>query len=141
MIRAVIDTNIIVSAFFWGGTPRAVLDAARAKRFQMITAKEMIDELADVISRPKFADRLAQIGDTVDSLLENDYRALVEVVKLAEIESIIVDDPDDDALIACALGGAADYIISGDHHLLDMGEYQGIKMWTVSRFLEEAIER
>lgn len=62
------------------------------------------------------------------------------MVEPAKIEPIIVDDPDDDALIACALGGAADYIISGDHHLLDLGEYQNIKMWTVSRFLEEVVE-
>lgn len=130
MIRAVIDTNHIVSAFFWGGAPRKVLDAARAKRFRVITTRELIDELKDVISHPKFAGRLAQIGETVDSLLENDYRALVEVVKPAQIEPIITDDPDDDALIACALGGAADYIISGDHHLLDLNEYQSIKMWT-----------
>ncbi|MCC6616485.1 MAG: putative toxin-antitoxin system toxin component, PIN family [Anaerolineae bacterium] len=141
MIRAVIDTNIIVSALFWGGAPRAVLNAARAKRFQMITSKELIDELRDVISRPKFAERLAQVGDTVDSLLETDYHALVEVVDPAQTEPIIADDPDDNALIACALGGAADYIISGDHHLLDLGEYQGIKLWTANRFLEEAVER
>ena len=140
MIRAVIDTNIIVSAFFWGGLPRAALDAARAKRFRMVTTEELIDELKVVISRPKFADRLAQIGETVDSLLENDYRALVEVVEPSTIEPVIIDDPDDDALIACAIGGAADYIISGDHDLLDLGAYQSIKMWTVKRFLEEAVE-
>ncbi|MCC6457132.1 MAG: putative toxin-antitoxin system toxin component, PIN family [Caldilineaceae bacterium] len=139
MIRAVIDTNIIVSAFFWGGLPRAALNAARTKRCRMITTENLIDELKDVISRPRFVKRLAQIGETVDSLLENDYRALVEVVEPAQIEPVILDDPDDDALIACALGGAADYIISGDHHLLDLGEYQSIKIWTVNRFLEAVV--
>ena len=136
MIRAVIDTNIIVSAFFWGGIPRAVLEAARAKRFQMIATDELIAELIEVISRPKFADRLAQINETVNSLLETDYYALIEIVQPAQIEPVIVDDPDDDALIACAIGGSADYIISGDHHLLDLSEYQRIEVWTVKRFWE-----
>ncbi|MBZ0293624.1 MAG: putative toxin-antitoxin system toxin component, PIN family [Anaerolineae bacterium] len=137
MIRAVIDTNIIVSAFFWGGLPRAALNAARAKRFQMITSEHLIDELKDVISRPKFASRLMLIGETVDSLLESDYRSLVEVVEPAKIEPVITSDIDDDALIACAIGGAADYIISGDHHLLELKQYLSIKMWTVNQFLEE----
>lgn len=138
MIRAVLDTNVFVSAFFWRGPPRSILDAARQGRFRIITSEMLIDELRDVISRAKFADRLAQVGLTVDSLLD-DFRALVEIVEPAQISAVIVDDPDDDALIACALGGAGDYIVSGDHHLLDLEEYAGIKMWTVTRFLEDAI--
>lgn len=140
MIRAVIDTNIVVSAFFWGGQPRTVLNAARTKRFRMISTEAMLDELKEVISRPKFADRLALIGETAESLLENDYRALVEIVEPAHIELVIADDPEDDILIACALGGAADFIVSGDHHLLDMEQYQTIRIWPVNRFLEAVIE-
>lgn len=130
MIRAVLDTNVIVSAFFWGGVPREVLDAARAKRLRLITTEAMIEELKDVISRPKFADRLAEIGETAESLIENDYRALVEVVEAAKIEPVILAGPDDDAILACAVGGEADYIVSGDKHLLGLETYQTIKIWT-----------
>ena len=140
MIRAVLDTNIIVSGFFWGGNPRAVLNAARYNQFRMITSEVLIEELYDVISRPKFADRLQQINETPESLLESGYRALVEIVEPATIEPVILDDPDDDALIACAIGGGADYIVSGDHHLLDLREYLNIKIWDANRFLREAIE-
>lgn len=140
MIRAVVDTNVIVSAFFWGGLPRQLLNAARSKQFRMITSEELIEELKDVISRPKFAERLAQIGETVETLLENDYRALVEVVEPAKIEPVILDDPDDDALIACAIGGSANYILSGDHHLLDLETHQNIKVTTIKQFLEEVLE-
>lgn len=140
MIRAVVDTNVIVSAFFWGGLPRQLLNAARSKQFRMITSEELIEELKDVISRPKFAERLAQIGETVETLLENDYRALVEVVESAKIEPVILDDPDDDALIACAIGGSANYILSGDHHLLDLETHQNIKVTTIKQFLEEVLE-
>ena len=66
MIRAVIDTNIVVSAFFWGGLPRAALDAARAKRFRMITTEALIDELkvAIGIARAAHGDAGAQVGQS-----------------------------------------------------------------------------
>ena len=136
MIRAVIDTNIVVSAFFWGKQPRQVLDAARNKQFHMITSDVLIEELHDVISRPKFASRLAQIGETPESLLESSYHTLVEVVEPATIPPVILDDPNDDALIACALGGTADYIVSGDKHLLNQAHYQHIKIVEIKPFLD-----
>lgn len=141
MIRAVLDTNIVVSAFFWGGLPRQALLAARNNRFRLLTSEELIMELKDVLSRPKFGERLAQIGETAETLLENDYRRLAEVVEPFKLERAVTNDPDDDALVACAIGGAADYIISGDHHLLDLKHYQSIRMWTVKQFLEEALEK
>jgi hypothetical protein len=140
MIRAVVDTNLIVSALFWGGLPRALLDAAKARKFRMVVSNPLVIELKEVMARPKFADRLAEIGETVESLLETDYFALVEVVEAANIEPVVIDDPDDDILIACALGGAASYIISGDHHLLNLGQYLNITVVTASQFLEHLSE-
>jgi putative PIN family toxin of toxin-antitoxin system len=140
VIRTVCDTNIIVSALFWGGLPRMILDAARAKRCQLIATEELIAELADVLSRAKFIEEFERLGTTPDSLIEDGYRVLVEVVQPAEIEPVVLDDPDDDLLIFCALGGKADYILSGDHHLLDLGTYQNIKIMTIREFLETILE-
>jgi putative PIN family toxin of toxin-antitoxin system len=139
VIRAVIDTNVIVSAFFWGGLPRQVLVEARTNRFRMVTSEELIDELVEDLSRPKFAARLAQIGETVESLLQVDFRALVEAVEPAVIDPVIIADLDDDVLLACSVGGAADFILSGDHHLLDLAVFGKIKIWQVHRFLTEAL--
>ncbi|MAS37983.1 MAG: putative toxin-antitoxin system toxin component, PIN family [Anaerolineaceae bacterium] len=136
MIRAVCDTNIVVSAFFWGGLPRQVLDAARAKHCQLIATEELLAELTDVLSRPKFARALAQLGETPYSIIEFGYRSLVEVVEAKKINPVVIDDPDDDQLIACAVGGNAHYIVSGDHHLLSIGTYQNIKLITIRDFLE-----
>ncbi len=137
MIRAVVDTNIIVSAFFWGGLPRLLLNAARDSKFRIVCTEELLNELKDVISRPKFAARLAQIGGTTDELVDSQYRALVEIVSPAAVGNVISADIDDDALLACAVGGGADYIVSGDHHLLDLGTYQDIRCVTLRQFLEE----
>ena len=139
MIRAVVDTNIIISAFFWGGIPRLVLDAARAKRFQMITSMPLIFELSQVILRPKFSSRLAQIGDNSASFLDDNFFALVEVVEPAKNIPINIQDTDDIALIACAVGGNAGFIISGDNLLLELAEFNQIKIWSAARFLAEGL--
>jgi putative PIN family toxin of toxin-antitoxin system len=137
VIRVVLDTNIIVSAFFWGGIPRSILNAARLKKITLVTTEILIEELKDVLSRPKFAERLAAIEETAETLLESGYRSLVEVVEPAEVEAVVKADPDDDALIACAIGGNADYIVSGDKQLLKIETYKTVKIWTVNQFWEE----
>lgn len=141
MIRAVLDTNILVSAFFWGGVPRLVIDAARENQYRLVTSEILIAELLDVVSRRKFAVRLQAIAETSESLIEDGYRTLAEVVEPAPLQPIIKDDPDDDHLIACAIGDNTNYIVSGDHHLLELGTYQTIKMVTVNQFVLENLER
>ena len=66
MIRAVLDTNTIVSGFGWGGPPAAVLDAALDGRFELVTSPALLDELHRVLSYPKLQ---AVIGDS-DELIE-----------------------------------------------------------------------
>jgi uncharacterized protein len=61
----------------------------------------------------------------------------VEVVEPAEIGSIVVSDSDDDSVIACAIGGNVDYIVSGDHHLLELKAYNDIPIWTANQLLDE----
>jgi PIN domain-containing protein len=79
-VCAVADTNTVVSAFLWGGAPAAVLEAARAGRITLLTSAALLDELADVLGRDKFASRIRQVGSTVPVMLSN-YRALVTLVE------------------------------------------------------------
>lgn len=139
MIRAVLDTNILVSAFFWVGPPRTVLNAARSGEFRLLSSEPLIAELKTVLYRSKFSDRLFMMRETADSLIDNGYRALVEIVEPANIESVVLKDRDDDALIACAVGGRANYLVSGDHHLLELKSYLDIQIITVNSFLEETL--
>jgi predicted nucleic acid-binding protein len=80
-VRAVADANTVVSAFLWGGPPAAVLEAARAGRITLLTSATLLDELADVLGRDKFASRIRQVGSTVPAMLSN-YRALVTLVEI-----------------------------------------------------------
>ncbi len=68
------------------------------------------------------------------------YAALTTVVIPAIIPPTIINDPADDAALACALGAAADLIVSGDRHLLDLNEHQGIRIMTAAEALQVLLE-
>ncbi len=133
MIRAVADTNIVVSAFLWGGTPRRILDAARRGTLMLFTSAALIAELEDVLSREKFAKRITDVGSSVTDML-GDYLALAQLVRPAA-HSAIVRDPDDDQVIACALAAEAKVIVSGDLDLLALGSYQSIDILSAAQML------
>jgi uncharacterized protein len=123
-VRVVADTNIVVSAFLWGGPPAAVLAAAREGRITLFTSPVLLAELEDVLSREKFAERIARVGSSVAQMMAG-YRALVTIVRPAAIEPT-VRDPDDDHVLACATAAQAQLIVSRDKDLLDLHQYQGI---------------
>jgi putative PIN family toxin of toxin-antitoxin system len=87
-VRVVADTNTVVSAFLWGGSPAAVLAAARAGRITLCTSAALLAELEEVLGRAKFAARIAHVGSTIPELLAG-YRALAIVVRPAEIDATV----------------------------------------------------
>ena len=133
-MRVVADTNTLVSGLLWHGNPRRILDAARAGTLQMYTTAALLAELEEVLQRPKFAQRLALAGVTSHTLVFG-YAALARLVEPAEIAPVILADPDDDAVLACAVAVRAEIIVSGDSHLLDLKEYEGIPIVTAARLL------
>lgn len=101
-MRVVADTNTVVSAFLWGGPPKAVLDAARDGRISLHTTPALLVELEDVLSRDKFTAR----------------------------------DPDDDHVLAAALGTQAQPIVTRDHDLLTLGTFDNILILPAAQALE-----
>lgn len=133
-MRVVADTNTLVSGLLWQGNPRRVLDAARAGTLQMYTTAALLAELEDVLQRPKFAQRLSLAGVTSHTLVLG-YAALARLVEPAVITPVILADPDDDAVLACAVAARAEIIVSGDSHLLDLKDYEGILIVTAVQLL------
>jgi len=123
-MRVAPDTNVVVSGVLWQGSPRQVLDAARAGKITLFTTRFLLAELQDVLTRPKFARRLAQAGIGAATLVV-DFAALAVLVQPANISPVVLADPDDDAVLACALAAQANAM--GDAHLLQLGHYQGIR--------------
>ena len=130
-MRAVADTNIVVSGLMWRGNPRRVLDAARAGDLDLFTTAVLLAELEDVLGREKFAGRLASAGVAPRDLVLG-YAALASVIEPAEIEPVILTDPDDDAVLACAVAAHTEVIVSGDSDLLSLKQYQGIRIVTAA---------
>jgi len=133
-MRAVLDTNILVSALLWGGIPKQLLDAGRNRRLTLLTGAALVAELEEVLGRPKFAGRLARAGTSVDALLEG-YLDLVHFVHAPPLAGIILAgsrDPKDDTVLACALAATAELIVSGDQDLLTIGSFRGIRIVSAS---------
>ena len=139
MIRAVLDTNIIVSALFWGGLPGLIFVAARNDKFVALSSADLENELEKVLHRVKFANQLARRQMTVDMALDQ-YRAATETITPVEVPSTIVRDPKDRIVLACAVGGDATYIVSGDNDLLALSVYKRIRVLTAAEFLERLKE-
>jgi predicted nucleic acid-binding protein len=79
---------------------------------------------------------LEQAGTSVEELVFG-YAALAKTVRPIEIEVVIAADPDDDKALACAKAARVQVIVSGDSHLLDLDEYEGIRIMTVNQLLEQ----
>jgi putative PIN family toxin of toxin-antitoxin system len=135
-MKLVLDTNTVISGLLWHGAPRQVLDLARSGSISLFTSPELLAELEDVLGRKKFAARLRMAQVTVDELVYG-YAALATTIHAAKIDPVIKADPDDDVILACAVAAKAEVIASGDSHLLDLKEYEGIRILTVNKVLEE----
>jgi len=128
-VRLVLDTNTVVFGLIWGGVPGQLIDAAAAGTVQIISSVPLLGELHDVLFRKKFTVKLAEQGVDAADLFEG-YAALVELVDPADIGPVILADPDDDIVLATAVAGNAAAIVSGDAHLLGIGEFRGMPIVT-----------
>lgn len=123
-MRVVADTNIVVSGLLWQGNPRRVLDAAREGTIDLFTSAALLIELEDVLSREKFTNRLETAGVTPHDLVLG-YASLASVIEPATIEPVVLDDPDDDAVIACAVAVQGKIIVSGDRPFIRLEAVSG----------------
>ena len=125
-VRIVLDTNVILSALLWRGTPYRLLTSIRQQmNAQLFSSTPLLEELADVLTRPSAAKRLATINRSGADVLI-DYVEAVNLVSPASIGRVVASDPDDDVVIATALAANANLIVSGDNDLLSLKQYQNI---------------
>ncbi|MBE0691403.1 MAG: putative toxin-antitoxin system toxin component, PIN family [Anaerolineae bacterium] len=133
-MRVVLDTNIIVSGLFWRGQPGFVLRAATEQKFRLLLSETLIAELLDVLSREKFKMQRQSLGMSAEQIVA-DLRVVAEVVHPADVPSSAVRDVKDAMVIACAIGGNAEVIVSGDQDLLSLGTYARITIVDARGFL------
>lgn len=124
-MRAVLDTNVVASALLWGGTPERLIDAAGDGTLELFTSEALLAELAGILGRAKFAEVLRRRNLPAAEIVAR-YRELAESLDAAPLEVAELRDPDDAAVLACALAARADAIVTGDDDLRVLGRYRGI---------------
>lgn len=102
-----------------------MLIKARQGDVQLYTSRPLIDELYVTLCREKFITRLGSLGQNAELLVEY-YRGLASEVRPASLPPTVLADPDDDAVLECAVGAQASIVVTGDEHLLALRLYQGI---------------
>ncbi|MBI5877427.1 MAG: putative toxin-antitoxin system toxin component, PIN family [Chloroflexi bacterium] len=134
-MRVVLDVGIFVSAIIRAdGHPSQILETWRDGRFDVLSSLPILDDLRRVLAYPRIRKHHRLTAGEIDQLVI----ALGDAVRLApdvQALQVVPGDPDDDKIIACAVAGDADYIVSGDEHLLSMVHYEGIQIVSPRRFL------
>lgn len=131
-IKVVIDTNVFVSAAVLKKTSSVIMEMWKNDKFTLLFSPDIFDEYFEVIARPKFKQEEGDIRELAKLLTE---RAVV-VEPQIQLD-VVKDDPDDNKFLECAVAGKADFIISGDHHLLSIKEYKQIKILTIAQFIKQ----
>lgn len=135
-MRAVIDTNVLLSGLLWRGAPHELLEQVRNGELTLISSPALLSELTDVISRPKF-DAILMRSNTSRSRTLDELHRLAEVIEPPPLPKPVCRDADDDVVLATAIAGQADLIVSGDDDLLSLKIHQNIPIVTPA----EAVQR
>jgi len=135
-IRVVVYTNVLVSGIISPhGPPRKILDLAIKETIEIVTSNVINIEVLKVLHREHIYNKYHLTEETIDSITSFLYEGTI----MTSDELIIVeikDDPEDNKFLACAIEGRADYIVSGDKHLLSLKVFRGIKILNPKDFLE-----
>jgi len=124
MIRVVLDTNVVISGLFWKGNPHRLLMACKERKLKMVTSVDLLEELKTVLLREKkFGLNEKKVKEIITAIAQ-----VSEIVVPKERLSVIKEHLSDNRVLECAKEGNAQYIISGDKHLLSLEEYKGIKI-------------
>jgi putative PIN family toxin of toxin-antitoxin system len=132
MVEVVLDTNILISAILFGGKPRRILELALRGEIKICVSEPILEELKGVLRRTKF-----DFGAEVIQTILTELVSLANFVHPSQKIKIVTKDPDDNRIIECALEARADYIITGDSHLLNLMKFRDILIVTPDKFLEK----
>jgi len=137
MLRVVLDTNIFVSAILSkSGPPVQVVNAWKAREFLLVSSESAILEIQHVLEDLHSMGKYVIIEEQIVGLLHLLREDSVIVPAQSDVTGAIPADPADELFLSIALDGEAQFIVSGDHHLLDLGTYHDIKIQTARQFLD-----
>ena len=130
-MKIVLDANIFISSFFWGGNPRMIIKRIIAGKDELFVTKEILDEVENVLRRPKFHVTKEEIYYFINSIEE----IANKIIPRKRINNGS-KDKNDNKYLECGIAAGVEYIISGDNHLLELKKYESIKIVTAKNYLE-----
>lgn len=131
MTKVVLDTNVLVSAVLYGGNPRSILEAALSGAIGVSVSEFIIQEFQTVLLRPRFGLTVQFVHNVVAELT-----SLAEWVAPDQHHHIVIGDPSDDLVLDCAVAAGAQYLVTGDAHLLRLQKYQDVTIVNPKTFLQ-----
>lgn len=134
MIVAVLDTNVLVSALCLPQSlPADLLRRWLAREYLLVLSESILTELADVLRRPKIVARFAMTEEKAAAFLDV-LREWAHLVPVTLELQVVTDDPNDNHVIACAVEGGAGFLVSGDHHLTQLGQFRDVRILSPVQF-------
>ncbi len=117
----------------WGGSPSRIIEAAEKKKIRIILSEEMVHEINETLAYPRLRRVYESVGVKREELIEAVLRTSQLIETTTKI-NFICEDPEDNKFIECAVAGEAEYIVSGDKHLLKAGKYKKTKILSTNEF-------
>jgi len=132
LIRVVLDTNVLISAILFGGKPREILEKAIHGKIRLCISEPILEELNGVLRRPKFGYSPEMI-----QFILTELAGISDFVTPSRRINVVLVDQKDNAILECAIEAKANYIVTGDSHLLKLGRYQRIEVLNSVAFLQK----
>jgi putative PIN family toxin of toxin-antitoxin system len=131
VLRVVLDTNVLISAILFGGKPRRILEKAIRGEIRLCISEPILEELKGVLQRSKFDYSAEMI-----QFLLREFIAIADLVNPSQNFRVVPEDPEDNRILECAVEAKANYVISGDFHLLKLRKYLSVQVLNASEFLD-----
>ena len=122
----------MISALLFSGTAARLVPLWQSRRITVLISREILTEYLRVFAYPKF-----QLSDQeIRPLIEEELLPFVETIRVRRRLAVVRRDPDDDKFLECAVAGRAQYLVTGDRDLRELGSFRGTTILTASEFLE-----
>jgi putative PIN family toxin of toxin-antitoxin system len=134
MLKVTLDTNVLVSGTFWEGEAYRIIQMVESGKIRCFVSKEILDEYSRVLHSREIIEK----ADEHHLAIKSAIIKMIEICQIVEPKSkvsAVKDDPDDNKILECALEAKADYIVTYDNHILKMGEFEGIKTISPTKFI------
>ncbi|SDK84900.1 putative toxin-antitoxin system toxin component, PIN family [Natronorubrum texcoconense] len=137
-MRAVLDTNVLISSVIATGTPHEVVVAGFEGEYQIVVSVPTLTEFRETLL--KYPDRFQMDAEAVQTEVET-IRYFAEFVEPDESITAVNADPDDDKFLEAAVAGNVEYLVSGDQHLLDLDTFRGVDIVSPRVFYDVLAEQ